>query len=260
MHTWLTTAQLSVVALGLLSPSLAAAQAGRQLGSPLEGDDTSTSASDPGSTSLMPEGWSLDLAALTSVPLSIGAEVQLQTPIGVFANLSAGHTPNAYLSMMADIVQGGGAFDSDLRPAIDETIGSGAWNVRFALGVNPIEGLELSFGYTYLNLQSTLTRGAIETATGQRVRYRDMREVPIGVELHALHGRVGYRFVIEQHFVLRAAIGWTHAVVGQGRVTVPEEIRAIEDNPADQIEAAVGEGIGRYGFSPEIVLSAGYRF
>jgi len=259
VRTWLIPAQLLVVALGALSPAVAAAQAGRQLGSPIE-REAPTAASQPASTSLMPEGWALDVGALTSLPLSVGAEVQLQTPIGVFANLSAGHTPNAYLSMMADIVQGSGAFDSDLRPAIDETIGSGAWNVRFALGVNPIEGLELSFGYTYMTLSSTLSRGAIETATGQRVRYRGMREVPIDVELHALHGRVGYRFVIEQHFVLRAAIGWTHAVGGRGRVTVPEEVREIEDNPADQIESAVAEGIGSYGFSPELVLSASYRF
>jgi len=258
VRTWLISAQLLALALGLLSPSFASAQAGRRLASPL--DREAAPASEPSSTSLMPQGWALDVAALTSVPLSIGAEIQLQTPVGVFANLSGGHTPNAYLSMMADIVQGAGAFDSDLRPAIDEVIGSGAWNVRVAIGINPIEGLELSFGYTYMTLSSELTRSAIETATGQRVRYRGMREVPIDVELHALHGRIGYRFVIEEHFVLRASLGWTHSVAGSGRVTVPEEIRELEDNPADQIESAVAEGIGSYGFSPELVLSAGYRF
>lgn len=208
----------------------------------------------------MPEGWALDLAAQTSLPITIGIEAQLTTPVGVFATVSAGHTPNAYLSMLADIVEGTGAYGDDIRPLIDETVANGVWNVRVGIGLNPIEGLELSIGYTYLGGNSTLTRRSIESATGQRIPYRGMREVPVGIEMHAIHGRLGYRFVIEDHFVVRAALGWTHAVGMSARLDVPPEVRELEDNPAAQIEDGVAEGFSQYGFTPEILVSAGYRF
>lgn len=244
----------------LLLPASAEAQLGRRLDRPARTALAEATTDTPTSTSLMPDGWALDLTAQTSLPVSIGIEAQLQTPIGLFATLSAGHTPNAYLSLLGDIVEGAGAFGDDIRPLIDEVIANGAWNVRVGLGVNPIEGLELSVGYTYLGANSTVTRRAIETATGQRIPYRGMREVPVGIEMHALHGRLGYRFVIEDHLVIRAAIGWTHAVGMSARLEVPAEVREIEDNPATEIEEGVAESYGRYGFTPEVLVSAGYRF
>ncbi|MCB9597160.1 MAG: hypothetical protein H6719_30835 [Sandaracinaceae bacterium] len=243
----------------LLFPATASAQLGRALGAPLASAPAPIDAA-TSSTSLMPEGWALDLTAQTSLPVSVGIEAQLTTPVGLFATVSAGHTPNAYLGMLRDIVEGTGAFGEDVRPIVDETIANGGWNVRVGVGVNPIEGLELSFGYTYLGTNSTLTRAAIESATGQRIRYRGMREVPVAIEMHALHGRVGYRLVIEEHLVLRAAIGWTHAVGASAHLEVPPEIRELEGNPATEIEDGVGAGFAQYGFTPEILISAGYRF
>jgi len=213
-----------------------------------------------GIPSLMPEGWALDLSAITSLPVTVGIEAQLQTPVGVFANLSVGHTPAGYLEMMAGMLEGAEVFGDDISPIIDESVGSGAWNIRVGVGINPIEGLELSVGYTYLGAVTTLSRNAIETATGQRVRYRGMREVPMTIDMHALHGRVGYRFVIEDHFVLRASLGWTHAVAASARLEVPDEVRELPNNPAAQIEEAIDEGFGQYGFTPEVLVSAGYRF
>ena len=143
---------------------------------------------------------------------------------------------------------------------VSETIANGAWNVRISVGWRIVEGLELSVGYTYLGANTTLSREAIESATGQRMRYRGMREAPFAIELHALHARVGYRFVIEERFVLSVALGWTHGVGASARLDVPAEVRAIEGNPASTIEGAVAEGFTQYGFTPELLLSAGYRF
>ena len=78
--------------------------------------------------------------------------------------------------------------------------------------------------------------------------------------MHALHGRIGWRFVVEEHFVMRVAVGWTHEVDNDVRATVPEDVRALPGDPAGSIEQDMSEGIGEYGFSPELLLSAGYRF
>ncbi|MCA9607598.1 MAG: hypothetical protein KC619_18450 [Myxococcales bacterium] len=238
----------------LLVSTSAEAQIGRALDRPAVSAPTVPEAASP------LDGWSLDLTAQTSLPISVGIEAQLQTPIGLFATLSVGHTPNAYLSMLADVVQGTGAFGDDIRPLIDEGIANGAWNVRVGVGLNPIEGLELSFGYTYLGANSTVTRRAIESATGQRIPYRGMNEAPLGMEMHALHGRIGYRFLVEDHLVIRAAIGWTHGIGMSAHLDVPDEVRAIDGNPATEIEEGVASSFGQYGFTPELLVSAGYRF
>jgi len=278
---WLTSAHLFLL---LTLPSTALAQAGLQLTPP--GDPQSQSTARPSRpalslgrvlgapsseavrldrpteppVSLMPDGWALDVSALTSLPLSVGVDAQIQSPVGVFANLSVGHTPGAYLDMVATLLADHDVFGSEIQPLISEATRDGGWNVRLSVGVNPIEGLELSVGYTYVGASSALSVASIEAATGQRVRYPGMTEVPLSIEMHALHGRIGYRFLIEEHLVVRAAIGWTHAVAASVLVDVPEEVRALPDNPATEIEAAVDEGFDDYGFTPEVQLSVGYRF
>lgn len=245
-----TSTQLSWLLAALLAPAGASAQLGRALDSPTASAGVAAA----------PSGWALDLSAQTSLPLSIGLEAQLTTPPGFFAAVAVGHTPNAYLGMLTGILEGAGAYGDSLRPMIGETIANGAWNVRVGVGWRVVEGLELSVGYTYLGANTTLSREAIEAATGQRMRYRGLREAPFALELHALHARVGYRFVIEEHFVLAVALGWTHGVGASARLDVPAEVRAIDGNPASTIEDAVAEGFTQYGFTPELLLSAGYRF
>jgi hypothetical protein len=251
----------------LLSPGLADAQAGRTLASP---GSSSTRTASLGrhldaplltAPSLDPlRDWSLDVSAITSMPLSIGIEAQVETPLGVFGNLSVGHAPSAYLDAVDAMLQSSGVYGEDLNPLVSEIIGNGAWNVRLGVGVRPIEGLELSVGYTFLHAATALTPDTLERTTGERIRVPGMTEVPMAINVHALHGRVGWRFVLEEHLVIRAALGWTHAVAVDARVDVPDVVRTRPNDPATQIEDAVTEGFGEYGFTPEIIVGVGYRF
>lgn len=251
----------------LLAPTTTYAQAGRTLASPRSteihmealGRGLDTPALDAPALDPLRD-WALDISAVSSLPISIGVEVQLESPVGVFGNLSLGHTPSAYLEMVDALLQNAGVYGDNLDPLIQEATGSGAWNVRLGVGVRPIEGLELSVGYTYLHMSTSLRPETIAQATGQRFRWRGMTEVPMTIDVHALHGRIGWRFVIEEHVVLRAAIGWTHSVSVGAHLEVPDEVRAHPNDPATQIEDAVGDGFGTYGFTPEIVLGVGYRF
>lgn len=251
----------------LLAPTLADAQLGRRLALPSSASTrTATLGRDLCAPLVAPPAldplrdWAFDLSATTSMPVSIGVEAQLETPIGVFASLSAGHAPSAYLETVAAMLRGADVFGPGLDPLVQEAIGQGAWNVRLGVGVRLVEGLELSVGYTYLTASTALSPETIEAATGQRLRWPGMTEVPMSIDVHALHGRLGWRFVIEDHFVVRAAIGWTHSVSTSAHVEVPAAVRELPNDPATQIEDAVVEGFGRYGFTPEVLLSAGYRF
>ncbi|RZO65740.1 MAG: hypothetical protein EVA89_01590 [Sandaracinaceae bacterium] len=239
-----------VLGLGWIATPSAHAQLGRAL-------DTPAAAAPSSGT---PSGWSFDLSAQTSVPLSVGAEATLTTPAGLFFYLAGGHTPNAYLNVASGILRGAGVYREDLQPIVDEAIANGAWNVRLGGGFTLPVGLELSFGYTMLTGDSALSAEAIEAGTGQRLRWPGMTEIPISITIHALHGRVGWRFVVDDHLVLRVALGWTHEVGNEVDAEVPQEVRDLPGDPAGSIESDVSDGIAEYGFSPELLLSVGYRF
>ena len=275
MVRWRIPTHSLVLAAILLSPALVDAQVGRVLsapGSAATGDSLGSLGRELSTPRLTPlpsgtigpdpsdpmSGWSLDVSAITSLPVSIGVEAQVETPIGVFANLSFGHAPSAYLEAVDGILHGAGVYDDEIAALIGEATGNGAWNARLGIGLRPIEGLELSFGYTYMHASAALTQVTVERATGQRIH--GMTEVPLSIDAHALHGRIGYRLLIEEHLVLRAAIGWTHSVATSARVDVPAAVRERPNDPATQIEDAVSEGFGSYGFTPELLVAVGYRF
>jgi len=184
----------------------------------------------------------------------------VQTPAGLFAQLSVGHTPQAYLEAVSSAIGAAGAYDGDLASVVSEAIANGAWNVRAGIGFTALGGLELSVGYTWLTASADLSPRAVEVAVGQRVHWPGMTAVPIQLDIHALYGRVGWRFVVEDHFVARVAVGWTHAVASSTHVEVPAEIREQPRDPAARMETATSEALAEYGFTPELLLSAGYRF
>jgi hypothetical protein len=87
-----------------------------------------------------------------------------------------------------------------------------------------------------------------------------MGDIPLSLSIHALHGRIGWRFLVEEHLVIRVALGWTHTVAAEAHLDVPPEVREGESDPATRMEDAIEAGLGERGFTPELVLSAGYRF
>jgi hypothetical protein len=203
--------------------------------------------------------WALDVSAHTSLPLLVGAEVQLQSPIGITAHVAFGHTPAAYLEAVAAVLLDAGAYDPKFDPVVQDGIHNGAWNVRAGLGFTIVEGLELAAGYTYLFADTAISSEAIESAIGQALPNTAVNAALLDVSLHALSLRLGWRFVIEQHFVLRFALGWTHALESEVHLEVPPELDPA-GGPVDRVEVSIQEGVGRYGFTPEILISAGYRF
>ena len=219
------------------------------------------STADPADAAPPGPDWTLDLSAQTSLPLAVGLEVQLVSPIGLGLVVSGGHTPSAYLGAVFGALGDAGVYRERLRPVVDEAIQNGAWNLRIGATYTIPEGLELGFGYTFLGAQSTLSAASLEGAMNRCFPWPpDMGDVPLTVSLHALHGRVGWRFLIEERLVVRVALGWTHTVATEAHLDVPDEIRDSPDDPATSVEQGIAAGAGEYGFSPELLLSAGYRF
>lgn len=248
---WRNATHAALVSV-LLWSAPASAQLGRALGEPLPDEPAIADATDP--------DWAFDLTATTSVPLAVGVEATLISPVGLYGYLSFGHTPQPYLGAIADALAGADVYGPTKRPLIDEMIADGAWVVRLGVGFTIPEGLELSVGYTLLTASPTLTPGTIEMATGQTIRWPGMTQIPVTMTAHAFHGRVGWRAVIEEHFLLRFALGWAHTLAADVGATVPDEVREHPSDPAGGFEADLADGFRSWGFTPELIVSAGYRF
>lgn len=254
-----------VLILGTLAFALPAqAQLGRALVPPTPGPQLghalAAPVAPPAAPIASPSGWSFELSAITSVPTSIGVEAQLESPLGVFGAMSVGYAPSGYLEMVAAMLRDNGVYGPDVDPLVQEAIGRGAWNVRLGLGVTLFDGLEAQLGYTYIGASSTIAPQTIEQVTGQHFRWASDSDIPMSVEIHAIHARLGGRIRVDEHLTLRMAVGWTHTLSARTRVEVPDAVRALPDNPATTIEEAVDHGFSKFGFTPELFLGAGYRF
>ena len=202
------------------------------------------------------ERYAIDLSFGTSVPLSVGVDARLETPFGLTAHLGAGHAPSAYLGMVASMLQGADVYPDSASAAVFQAIGGGAWNVRLGVGAMLFDGLEIDAGYTFFTAASALDPSAIEAAIGQRPPFPGSMQVPLSITVHALHVRAGWRLVVLDRLVVRLGLGWTHALGSEVHMSVPSSFRP----HALRAETAIHRAIQSYGFTPEILLSAGYRF
>lgn len=199
--------------------------------------------------------WALDVEATGSLPLGVGAELVLSTPIGLTAQLGFTHTPSAFLHAAADVLASAQVYDANADPLVRELADRGVWSVRAGLGLTTTAGFELALGYTQLEMGGPLSVGALESATGQSMRFLERDSVPFGVELHALSARIGWLFVIDPHVVVRAALGWTHVVAASAHFGLPPELAELAANVQDEIRSQVTT----HGYAPELILAAGYR-
>jgi hypothetical protein len=135
-----------------------------------------------------------------------------------------------------------------------------AFVLRLGVGWRPFEaeGFELSAGYTLVAGGGSVTSAeAIEAASGQEVDPRGSAQVPARTTLHAIHARVGWRWIFEEHVLLRVAVGYVHTLHAD---TVIDVGRGRPGGPAEQAEDYVDDILTSYALSPEVQVALGYAF
>ena len=199
-----------------------------------------------------------DLTAGTHVPISVGAEGQLELPARILLNLHLGFTPAAYVDVInATATEFGwysGATADLIAAAIDR-----AFVLRVGAGWRPFEheGLELLAGYTLvLGGGSVTSAEAIEAGTGLQVSSSSSSGIPISTTLHGFHVRVSWRWILQEHWVIRASIGYVHTLAASTSINEEGATR-----PAvNAAERYLNNVLETYGLTPELQLMAGYRF
>jgi len=273
---WRGTARLALAVGMALAASPAAAQQGRALASP-SGVAEETAEGDPAARHgsglarrlappdrLRPTGAppvALGLALATYVPLCIGVDATLELPAGLLLRAHAGVTPGGYVDLINGVATGMGAYSQAVAGLVSAS-GGGAFVVRLSAGIRPFEGygFELSAGYTWIDASASVSTAQLEAVTQQPMAWAGLERVGVSGQLHALHAQVGWSGTVWDHLVLRVSVGWVHTVAAGGRLGVPDELRRASEGRIEEYEATARTSLERWGFSPELGVSAGYRF
>lgn len=210
-----------------------------------------------------------DVSVATEVPLMVGGQATLELPYGFLLQGELGTLPRGYVNAVDGILTGAGAYDAATSQVVRDGI-SGSLVFQGSAGIRPFEGhgFEMLGGYTLLSFGGgTSARQAIESATGATLP-AEIPDAQIGIRstIHGFHASLGWRWVVEDHLVLRASLGYMQAVASTSRLEVPASVAANPEVSSRVAEAnrLVGSTLDNayttYIKMPVIGMSLGYRF
>jgi hypothetical protein len=224
---------------------------------------------DPSSTATARRPWTdafaLDLSATTWVPLSVGPELAFELPGRVLAQVHLGWMPELYSHTMTNALEDAGAYDAEVGNLVDGVV-QGATTWRIAAGWRPFEsaGLELTFGYAHVALDGrTRTSELIPFVPSDVADELNAEVGDVGIDLdssiHHFTIAAGWRWVIVDHLVIRANIGYLQAFGSSSRLDI-EGRPDLTELAAPTVESVLHDHYMRYIKIPVVGLGVGYRF
>jgi hypothetical protein len=209
-----------------------------------------------------------DLSVGTQVPILIGGQVTLDVHRFLLQG-EIGVLPTAYVNVVNGVLVSSGAYDQATAALVKSALGN-SLVVRLSAGVRPFadHGLEIVGGYTLASVHGGVSaRQTIETVTGTTLPAElGDAEVPISSTIHSVHLQLGWRWVLADHLVIRASVGYLQSVASSSHVGMPEgvPVNAITTAALARVNGAVDELLDKtyktYVKTPVVGLSLGYRF
>jgi hypothetical protein len=212
---------------------------------------------------------SFDLGCATEVPLMVGAQATLELPYRLLVQGEVGVLPAAYVNGIDGVLTGTGAYDATTSALVRSTL-QNSLVVRASAGFRPFRdhGLEIMGGYTLASLGGGVSaRAAVEAASGIAVPAEiPDAQIQIRTTIHSVHASLGWRWIVGDHFVVRASLGYLQAVGSSSSLAVPAGLSAVPGVAArvEQVSQAVDTTLNssytKYAKMPVMGLSLGYRF
>ncbi len=176
-----------------------------------------------------------------------------------------GYMPEGYGSAINGMMESFGVYDSAVGNLIDGAL-DGAVVVRGSVGWRPFEsaGFEIWGGYTSIALSGSVSADDVSGLVGgdfasQLAAELITGDVTLDSQLHNFHVGLGWRWVIVDHIVLRANLGYTQTVASSSSIELPgQETAAALANPV--VDKTLDGVFTDYVKLPTVGLSAGYRF
>jgi hypothetical protein len=209
--------------------------------------------------------FALDLSAATWVPLSVGPELAIELPGRVIAQVHLGWMPEFYSHTMTSALEDAGAYDAEVGDLVDGVV-QGATTWRIAAGWRPFEraGLELTLGYAHVALEGATRTSELLPFVPADVADELNDEIgDVGIDLdssiHHVTIAAGWRWLIADHLVIRANIGYLQAFASDSKLDI-EGRPDLTDLAAPTVESVLHDHYMRYIKIPIVGLGVGYRF
>lgn len=212
-----------------------------------------------------PSPWAVDVGVGTVVPLYLGGQVVVEGPLRLLASFELGWMPKPYAYGIDDLLQTFGVYPDEVSQLIREALKS-SLVLRPSLGWRPFPklGFEVTAGYTFLTLGGGLSaRQAIETATGRTLPNETPREIPLHSTLHNVHVQLAWRFLIGDHFVLRASLAYLHTLASSTGIDASPRTMAgkrVVAEANERIDDYLNGYYTKYVHAPLLGVTAAYRF
>lgn len=210
-----------------------------------------------------------DVAFVTQVPIMIGGQATLELPYRILLQGEVGMLPPAFVNAVDGVLVSSGAYDSNTSDLVRNGL-KDSLIVRFSGGFRPFadHGFEIMGGYTLASLGGGMSaRHAIEAATGVALpaEIQDA-QVPMHTTIHNVHVSLGWRWVIADHFLIRASVAYLQSVASSSHVDLPAGVASNATSQAQLgqvnqvIDKTLDDTYKSYVKLPVFGLSMGYRF
>ena len=211
------------------------------------------------------ESIHLDLSANTVVPVSFGAQLNVEFPSRFLLQTDIGFMPELYYGTIAEIVEvyteEGDPTAKIIRTGIEDIFLwsiSGGWRPFENLNLEILAGYTVAFyggGASSTSIINAVTGRSFPTDVGERI--------PIESTIQAVHCKVGWRWHLYEDLVLRTWVAYYQAVASKSKIDashridrIHAEIREIEE----ELDKILDESYKKYLKIPALGISIGYRF
>jgi hypothetical protein len=215
------------------------------------------------------DGPAVDLALVSQLPIMIGGQATFELPYRILLQGELGALPPAYINAMDSALVAAGTYDSTTSSLVRNGL-KNSLVARVSAGIRPFSrhGFELMGGYTLASLGGGISaRDAVAAAAGTSLPASiPDGDVSVSTTIHNVHVGVGWRWVIADHFVIRASLAYMQSVASSSHVDVPAAVAALPEVSArlpainQALDTRLNDTYTKYGKLPVIGLSMGYRF
>jgi hypothetical protein len=208
---------------------------------------------------------SLDLGASTWLPLSVGPELDVELPGRVLASVHLGWMPELYSRTLTNGLEDAGVYDATVGALVAGALES-ATTWRLMAGWRPLAkyGLEVWLGYSHVSLSGESSVGEIAPLLDPALADRIVSELgdrtaQLESSLDQFSVSVGWRWVLAEHLLLRANIGYLQAFDSSSRVEIEgsPQLTALVQPTVDTV---LHDHYMNYVKLPVVGLGVAYRF
>lgn len=203
----------------------------------------------------------VDVTLGTAFPLDLGVRAQLALPHGLALRLGVGWMPPAYVDSINTFCVGVAWYDQVTADLITAALENAAV-LDAGIAYQPFEheGFEVSASFIGAALGGGLgATEAIEAVTGRMVDRSRGATVPLSATAVGFRVGVGWRFVIETHWLVVVSLSYLQLVASEVWIAGDRSSGATQAASA-ALDAYLESYITTYVKTPLLGVEVGYRF